>query len=106
MQALRFLPDLVEHRLGKVEALFSLVGLGRVGTALALLVGHGLVAVLCHGHRRGGKRRYFSVSMQPARPALHPVATHWATACWPWLLRPERIDAHAAAVTLHGVAAI
>ncbi len=37
---MRFLLDLVEHRLGEIEALLALVALGGVRTALVLLVGH------------------------------------------------------------------
>jgi hypothetical protein len=40
LQPLRFLLDLVEHRLWKIETLLALVALGSIRTALVLLVGH------------------------------------------------------------------
>jgi len=44
--------------------------------------------------------------MQPPRPAGQPWATHWAIACCPSSLRPERSALHSPGVILQDVAAI
>ena len=56
LETLGLLLNLLEHRLGKIEALLALVAFRRVQTALALLVGHVFAIAIVPCKRTQGKR--------------------------------------------------
>src|ERR1700722_20149687 len=93
---MRFLLNFVQHRLGEVEALLPLVGLGDVGGALALVVTHGLPNIVA---RLGGERRgRRSARSGPVPPAIRPPV-------WP-LRRRRSARVSLAAGELRGLAQV
>src|ERR1019366_7420910 len=93
LQAVRFLLNLLEHRLWEVEALLPLAALREIRTAFVLVVRHGwlngIVARAAGASRENSEQRYSAALVRRLTPARRIAAT--STTAWmpPWM-RPER----------------